>query len=59
MEGSRGWWRREFAVNGECGFERDEGGSMLDEVGEGVVQIAGLLLKDAEGDLDACVTEFG
>ena len=32
---------------------------MLDEVGEGIVQIAGLLLKDAESDFDPCVTEFG
>ena len=31
---------------------------MLDEVGEGVVEVAGLLLKDAKGDFDAGGAEF-
>ena len=32
---------------------------MLDEVGEGFVEVAGLLLEDAEGDFDAGGAEFG
>ena len=35
----------EFAVDGEGGFEGDEGGAGLDEVGEGFVDVAGLLLE--------------
>ena len=27
---------------------------MLDEVSEGIVEVAGWLLKDADGDFDAC-----
>jgi len=56
---ARGWWRGEFAVDRERGFEGDEGRSVLDEVGEGIVQIAGSLLKDADVDLDACSAELG
>ncbi len=32
---------------------------MLDEVGEGFVEVAGLLLEDAEGDFDVGGAEFG
>jgi len=28
---------------------------MQDEVGKGVVEVAGMLLEDSEGDFDACV----
>jgi hypothetical protein len=42
----------EIAVDREGGFEGDEGSVMLDEVGEGVVEVAGWLLKDSEGDFD-------
>ena len=50
--------RSEFAVDGECGFEGDEGSSMLDEVSEGVVQVAGWLLEDAEADFDIGIAKF-
>ena len=54
---TRGWRWFEFAVGRESGFERDEGCSVLDEVGEGVIELAGLLLQDAEGDFDVGVPE--
>ena len=49
--------RGELAVDGEGGFEGDEGPAVLDEVGEGVVEVLGLLLEGADGDFDACIEE--
>ncbi len=46
---ARGWWWGEFAVDGEGGFEGDEGRAVLDEVGEGIVEVAGLLLEGRRG----------
>ena len=54
--GGGGW--SEFAVDRECGLEGDKGSSMLDEVGEGVVQIAGWLFEDAESDFDVGGAKF-
>jgi hypothetical protein len=53
-----GRWRCEFSVDGQRGFESDKGSSMLDEVGEGVVEVAGGLLEDAEGDFDVGGAKF-
>ena len=52
------WWG-ELAVCGESGFEGDEGSAVLDEVGEGFVEVAGLLFEDAESDVDVGRTEAG
>ena len=52
-----GWWS-EFAVNGESGFEGDKGSSVLDEVSEGVVEVARRLFEDTEGDVDVGGAEF-
>ncbi len=49
----------ELAVGGEGGFEGDEGLAVLDEVGEGVVEVLGLLLEGSDGDFYACGAEFG
>jgi hypothetical protein len=49
----------EVAVDREGGFEGDEGRVSLDEVGEGVVEVAGRLLEDAESDFDSGGAEFG
>ncbi len=57
--GALGCGRGEFAVDRERGLEGDEGAAGLDEVGEGVVEVAGLLLEDADGDVDAGGAEFG
>ena len=59
VERARGGWRRKFSVGGERGFERDEGSAVLDEVGEGFVEIAGWLFEDAEGDFDSGVSKSG
>jgi hypothetical protein len=56
---ARGWRRGDLAVHGEGGFEGYEWGSVLNEVGEGFVEIAGLLFEDADGDLDAGGAKFG
>ena len=48
----------EFAVGRERGFEGDERTSMLNEMGEGVVLPARLILLDAEVDFDAGVAKF-
>ena len=52
-----GWGQ--FAVDRERGLEGNEGAAGLDEVGEGVVEVAGRLLEDADGDVDAGGAEFG
>ncbi len=49
----------EVAVDGKGGLEGDEGRVVLDEVGEGVVEVAGGLLEDAESDFDSGGAEFG
>ena len=49
----------QHAVYRSRGFERDEGDAVLDEVGEGVVEVAGGLLQDADGDFDVCGAELG
>jgi len=49
----------EIAIDREGSFEGNEGPVILDEVGEGVVEIAGWLLQDSEGDFDACGAESG
>jgi hypothetical protein len=49
---------REFAIAGERGFEGDERGAGADVVGEGFVEVASLLLEDAESDFDACSAQF-
>ena len=46
---ARGGWRSEFAIEGESGFEGDEGGAVLDEVCEGFVEVSGLLLRGRRG----------
>ncbi len=55
--------RREFAVDGERGFERDEGTAMLNGEGEGVVKAASLLGQGMGGieevDFDVGGAEFG
>jgi len=64
---ARGGWGSKFAVDGERGLEGDKGSFVLDEVGEGFVEVAGLLLEDAECDfnvggaesLDALATDMG
>jgi hypothetical protein len=45
------WWGRELAVDGERSFQGDEGAVMLDEVSEGLVEVAGLLLESGVGNL--------
>ena len=55
---ARGGWRSEFAIDGESGFEGDEGGAVPDEVCEGFVEVAGLLLEYAEGDFDVGGAKF-
>lgn len=49
---ARGGRRSEFAVDRERGFERDEGRAVLDEVGEGFIEIAGGLLEDAHNNFN-------
>ena len=53
-----GGWGSEFAVDRESSLEGDEGSAMLDEVGEGVVQVARGLFEDAERDFDVGGSEF-
>ncbi len=55
---SAGRWR-EIAVGGQSGFEGDERAVLGDEAGEGVVELAGRLLKKADVDLDAGDAEAG
>ena len=45
-------WGASLPSSGESGFEGDEGSAVLDEVGEGFVEVAGLLFEDAESDFD-------
>ena len=52
-------WRSQFAVDRQRGLERDEGSAGTDEMGEGFVEVAGLLLQDTGGNLDACSLKFG
>ena len=59
LEGARDGGGSEFAVGGEGGLEGDEGLAVLDEVGEGVVEVAGGLLEDADGDLNSGGAEPG
>ncbi len=47
-EALRGWGG-ELAVGGEGGLEGDEGPAVLDEVGEGVVELAGLAARRCRG----------
>jgi hypothetical protein len=54
----RGGWWSQFSVDGQCSLEGDEGGAVLDGVGEGVVQIACRLLEDAERYFDVASAEF-
>ena len=49
----------EFAVYGEGGFEGDEGLVVLDEVGEGVVEVLGWLLEGADYYFYPGGAEFG
>jgi hypothetical protein len=46
-------------VDRKSGFEGDEWFVVLDEVGEGVVEVAGWLLKSADGDFDSGGAESG
>ncbi len=55
---ARGGWRSQFAIEGESGFEGDEGGAVPDEVCEGFVEVSGLLLEYAEGDFDSGSAKF-
>lgn len=52
-------WRSEFAVYREGRLEGDEGLSVLDKVGEGVVQLSGRSFECSYEDFDACRAKFG
>ena len=55
---ARGEGRCEFAVGGECGLQSNKRRSVLDEMGEGVIEVSGLLFENAEGNFDAGAAEF-
>ncbi len=52
------WWG-EVAVDGEGGFEGDEGTAVGDGKGPGIVELAGFGFEWADGDLDAGGAEAG